>query len=77
MATLRSLSRDYMETAAQLNISVKRAQKALAECDERERGKRACDLKLLCQMRLQMREVGRLAKHYYDRGYYRDKRYTF
>lgn len=75
--SLRSLSSGYREAAAKLKIHLRRLRR---EMRQQTNPDRLCRLKhdyLRCtQMYRECRDLADLTEHYYERSYYRDKRYT-
>lgn len=76
--TLYQMSFVYREDALRfrMRITVLREQaKAAPTKEERERLKRR--ILELQQLQRQSRELAELTRHYYERGYYRNEKYTF
>lgn len=75
--TLKELSSTYREAAALLEGRIKSLQKAAARCDDPEEiwhlRRRVADLKPMLE---QTRELAELTEHYYDKGYWRNEKYT-
>jgi len=76
MGTLRELSEEYFQAAAALRQALEAAMERQAAAGPGERAVLEGDIRLLRQMLLQTREVGSLARHYYEPGYWRDRKYT-
>lgn len=76
MSTLAQLGREYMQAAAVLLVGLERARGRLAALEGPDRQRAERDIALLEGMLRQVREVGDLARHYYERGYCRDRRYS-
>ena len=76
MATLAQLGEEYMETAAQLVVGLESARKRLASLEGPERKGAERDIALMEGMLREVREVGDLARHYYDRSCCRSQHYT-
>lgn len=76
--TLLELSAEYEASAALLRRRLRylRAQLAKAE-DPEEIWHLKRRMAELTPMLTQMNELAELTKHYYERGYYRSKKYTF
>lgn len=76
-ATLRQISGDYAHAAAQLRERLRslREQMALAE-DPQARFALRQRIAVLTPILTEMNELAQLTAHYYDRGYYRDEKYT-
>ena len=77
MARLSDLSGGYLEAAAKLLLARDAVQQKLAASAGPERLRAARELKLLEGMLRQVREVGSLVQHYYEPGYWRDRKYVF
>lgn len=75
--TLAELSRCYEEAALPLQARLRQLRIALATAEDPEEiwqlKRRITDL---TPMLTQMYELAELTAHYYDRGYYRDQKYT-
>ncbi len=75
--TLRELSRDYEYSASLLRARLKQLRQALTQTDDPEEiwhlKRRIAEL---TPMLTQMNELKELTEHYYDRGYYRNEKYT-
>lgn len=75
--TLTELSRCYEEAALPLRIRLHQLRNELAAATDPDQ---ICQLKRritdLTPMLAQMYELAELTAHYYDRGYYRDRKYT-
>ncbi len=75
--TLNQISTCYKEAAALLSIQLKRLRSQLAEAEEPEAvwhiKRRIAELTPILT---QMNELAELTEHYYDRGYYRNEKYT-
>ncbi len=75
--TLRELSADYEKAAVLLRARLKYLRQALAETeDEEEIWHLKRRIAELTPMLTQMNELKELTEHYYDRGYYRNEKYT-
>lgn len=74
--TLYQMSYVYREDALrfQMRITVLREQARTAEGEDKLRLKRR--ILELQQLLRQSRELADLTRHYYERGYYRNERYT-
>ena len=74
--TLYQMSFVYREDALRfrMRITVLREQAKAATKEERERLKRR--ILELQQLQRQSRELAELTRHYYERGYYRNEKYT-
>lgn len=75
--TLKELSEDYEESAQALRLRLRRL-RALhdLESDPEEKWKLKRRIAELTPMLTQMNELAELTAHYYDRGYYRNEKYT-
>ena len=76
MARLCDLSGGYLEAAARLLLARGALQQKLATSAGGERMRAERELKLLEGMLRQVREVGSLVQHYYEPGYWRDRKYV-
>ena len=75
--TLKELSGAYRDAAALLERRIKVLQRDAARSDDPEEiwrlRRRVAELKPMLQ---QTRELAELTEHYYDRGFWRDEKYT-
>lgn len=75
--TLRELSPAYREAAQLLRLRISQLRKAMKETEDPEEKwhlrRRILDLKPILT---QMEELADLTEHYYDKGYWRDEKYT-
>ena len=75
--TLRELSKDYEAAAALLRRRLGTLRKLLAQADDPEEiwhiQRRIAEL---TPMLTEMNELAELTARYYERGYYRDEKYT-
>ena len=75
--TLRELSRCYEEAAVPLRSRLRELRQALEQTDDPEEiwhlKRRIAELS---PMLTQMNELAELTAHYYERGYYRNAKYT-
>lgn len=75
--TLKELSRCYEEAAVPLRARLKELRQALEKAEDPEEiwhiKRRIAEL---TPMLTQMNELAELTAHYYDRGYYRNEKYT-
>ena len=75
--TLRELSECYEAAAVPLRRRLRELRMALQECQDPEEiwhiKRRIAEL---TPMLTQMNELADLSAHYYDRGYYRNEKYT-
>lgn len=75
--TLRELSPAYREAAQLLRLRISQLRKAVKETEDPEEKwhlrRRILDLKPILT---QMEELADLTEHYYDKGYWRDEKYT-
>jgi hypothetical protein len=75
--TLLELSADYRAAAEPLRRRLKLLRQLVAQCDDPEElwhlKRRIAEL---TPMLTQMNELADLTAHYYDRGYWRDEKYT-
>lgn len=74
---LQALSADYQAAAVPLRKRLQEIRRALAEATDPEEifhlKRRIAELQ---PMLTQMNELAELTAHYYDRGYYRNEKYT-
>ena len=75
--TLREMSRDYEYAAALLRARLKQLRQELASAEDAEEiwhlKRRIAEL---TPMLTQMNELAELTAHYYERGYWRNEKYT-
>ena len=75
--TLEELSHCYEEAAVPLRARLRQLRQMLAEAEDPEEiwhiKRRIAEL---TPMLTQMNELAELTAHYYDRGYYRNEKYT-
>lgn len=76
MAALSELSEEYLQAAARLRVALEDALARQEAAPLEEQAALEGDIRLLRQMLIQTREVGALARHYYEPGYWRDRKYT-
>ena len=77
MATLLELSQRYLEEAVRLKACLRAlTAEAEQERDPHRRRRIEHDRRLVDQMLREAREVAGVTRHYYEEGYWRDKRYT-
>ena len=75
--TLKELSRCYEEAAVPLRNRLRELRCLLAETtDPEEIWQLKRRIAQLTPMLTQMNELAQLTKRYYERGFYRDKKYT-
>ena len=76
--TLKELSQGYRDSARLLRQRLRQLRQALAATDDPEEvwhiKRRIAEL---TPMLTQMNELGELTERYYEKGYYRSKKYTF
>ena len=76
--TLEELSLDYRAAAVPLRRRLRQIRQALAQETDPDKISRLRDeVRLLTPMLTQMNELAELTARYYERGYYRNKKYTF
>ena len=75
MATLAELGQAYLESAVKLRIGIQRLEERMEDMGAKEHLAAEHDLRLLRQMLRETREVGELVRHYYEPGYWRDRKY--
>ena len=75
--TLREMSRDYRAAAVPLRRRLAQLRRALAKADDPEEiwhlKRRIAEL---TPMLTEMNELAELTERYYERGYYRNEKYT-
>ena len=75
--TLRELSPAYREAARLLSLRISQLREKLKETEDPEEKwhlrRRIIELKPILT---QMQELADLTEHYYDKGYWRDEKYT-
>ena len=77
MSTLAELGEEYLAASVRLRLGIERLEARLATLERaEERLALEHDLRLLRQMQRETREVGEVVRHYYERGYYRNRKYT-
>ena len=75
--TLAEMSKDYEVSAALLRARLRYLRRCLAMAEEpEERWHLRRRIAELTPMLTQMNELAELTAHYYERGYYRDEKYT-
>lgn len=75
--TLREMSAGYAESAALLSDLLRKLRAELRACpDGAERARLRFRIHLLSQALTQTRELAHLTAHYYERGFWRDEKYT-
>ncbi len=74
--TLGEMSREYEASAALLRKRLAQLRKLAAKAQGEELWHIRRRILELTPMLTQMNELAELTAHYYDRGYYRDKKYT-
>lgn len=77
MMTLKEMSGEYEKSAALLRTRLRQLRLALAATDDPEEiwhlKRRIAEL---TPMLTEMNELAELTAHYYERGYYRNEKYT-
>ena len=75
--TLREMSACYAESAAMLTRILRTLRARMQNStDEAERFTLRCRIAVLSEVLTQTRELEQLTAHYYDRGYWRNEKYT-
>ena len=75
--TLREMSEDYRAAAVPLRKRLAQLRKAVAKAaDPEELWHLKRRIAVLTPMLTEMNELAELTERYYERGFYRDKRYT-
>lgn len=76
--TLQQLSQGYRDSARLLRLRLRQLRQALAKTEDPEEiwhiKRRIAEL---TPMLTQMNELAELTERYYEKGYYRSKKYTF
>lgn len=76
--TLKALSTGYKESAQLLRVRLRQLRQELARAEDPEEiwhiKRRIAEL---TPMLTQMNELAELTERYYEKGYYRSKKYTF
>ena len=77
MKSLKQISKDYRTAAAPIRAQLSRLRKELAAARDPEEifrlKRRIADLTPILT---QLNELAELTEHYYDRGYWRNEKYT-
>lgn len=74
---LKELSSGYEEAAVLLQTKLRELRKALRSSpDPQERARLRHEIAFLSGILTQCRQLRALTAHYYERSFYRDKRYT-
>lgn len=76
MSTLAELSEEYRTSAVRLRVGMERIRLEIMQADAAEQTALQDDLRQVKRMLQEVREVGDLARHYYEPGYWRDRKYT-
>lgn len=74
--TLAELSEQYSASALLLKQRLRQLRAEAAAASAEERQNLAHRIYVLSKIQNQMYELARLTAHYYERGYYRDRKYT-
>ena len=75
--TLKEMSVCYSESAAMLSAILRRLRAQLRICeDEAERFSLRFRIDVLSDVLTQTRELAQLTAHYYERGFWRNEKYT-
>ena len=75
--TLREISREYEASAALLRRRLKQLRQELADAqDPEERWHLQRRIAVLTPLLTQMNKLAELTARYYERGYYRNEKYT-
>ncbi len=75
--TMKELSREYRQSARLLRERMRIIRKALkTETDPKELFRLQRRMAELAPLLTQMNDLAQLTAHYYEKGYWRDKRYT-
>ena len=74
---LHELSAGYEAAAVRLRSKLKHLRARLRACDDAvERASLKWEIALLAEILTQCNELADLTAHYYERGYYRNEKYT-
>lgn len=75
--TLKQLSREYRQAAQLLRDRLRTLRRQLEQAEDPEQiWQLKYRIAQLTPMLTEMNELAELTAHYYDRGYYRDEKYT-
>lgn len=74
--TLAELSQDYHQSALLLRSRLRELRKLAAAASPEQRAVLRHRIYVLTAMQHQMYELEHLTAHYYERGFYRDRKYT-
>ncbi len=75
--TLREMSREYRASAAQLSAVLRSLRAQLRACqDPEERLRLRHRVYVLTTVLTQTRELAELTEHYYERGFWRNEKYS-
>ena len=75
--TLKELSAGYRDSAEKIRKQLNRLRRMRQETtDPEERWRIAYQISHLVPVLTELNELADLTEHYYDRGYYRDQKYT-
>lgn len=75
--TLKEISQEYREAAEKLRSRLAALRRMRAEAaDPEERWQVEYQIARLTPVLTELNDLAELTEHYYDRGYYRDKKYT-
>lgn len=76
MATLKELAEDYREAAVKLRLGLEDAKSRRKQVSVEDQGAIDAEIKLIQTMLKDVREVGAVAQHYYEPGYWRGRQFT-
>ena len=75
--TLAEMSREYAQAAIPLRARLSELRRALAQTEDKEEAWHLQRrIAALTPMLTQVNELAELTAHYYERGYYRGRKYT-
>ena len=75
--TLQEMSAEYRESAARLSAILRPLRAELRACRDPDARLRLCQrIYVISRVLTQTRELAELTERYYERGYWRDEKYT-
>lgn len=74
--TLAELSQEYHQSALLLRERLRQLRQMLSNASPEQRADLRHRIYVLTAMQHQMYELEHLTAHYYERGFYRDRKYT-
>lgn len=76
MATLKELAEDYRDAAVKLRLGLEDAKSRRKQASTEDQGAIDAEIKLIQTMLKDVREVGAVAQHYYEPGYWRGRQFA-